>query len=90
MFDKLDIVLALALAGFFAFLLYKMMSFDKHLDDQRENSQFYYHKTSWEKREINDYKLKKYGVVSGIMIICLIYTVLRLNGTIGNIFSFFF
>ena len=94
MFDKLDIVLALVLAGVFAFLLYKMMSFDKHMDDSRENGQYshliYSHETSWQKKERDNDKLEKYGVVAGLMIICIIYTVLRLNGTIGNIFSFFF
>ena len=84
MFDYLDVLLALAIIAVLLFLLYKMVSYDKHMDDSRENGQFapliYHQESSRDSYRRNNWKMKKYGLVIGIVFILIFYVVLRING----------
>ncbi len=89
MFDYLDVLLAFALIALVLFLLYKMYRSDRQFEDSRENGQFapliYSHESSWDRRERNQRKMRKYGLVGCILLALIIYSVLRMNGTIGSI-----
>ena len=89
MFDYLDVLLAFALIALVLFLLYKMYRSDRQFEDSRENGQFapliYSHENSWDRREREQRKMKKYGLVGSILLALIIYSVLRMNGTIGSI-----
>ncbi len=90
MFEYLDVLLAVALFVLLCFLLWKMYSFDRHMEDLRENGQFapiiFTHDTRWRRRERDRRSRKKYGLIGCIMLVLVMYSVLRINGTIGSIF----
>ena len=89
MFDYLDVLLAFALIALVLFLLYNMYRSDRQFEDSRENEQFapliYSHESSWDRRERDQLKMRKYGIVGCILLALIIYSVLRMNGTIGSI-----
>lgn len=90
MFDHLDVLLAFAIIALMCFLLLKMHRFDKHMDDVRENGQFapmvFHQESSYTKYRRKRRRMDKYGLIGGIIFVLVVYSVLRMNGTIGSIF----
>ncbi|MBR6070854.1 MAG: hypothetical protein IKP78_09725 [Ruminococcus sp.] len=89
MFDYLDVLLAFALIALVLFLTYRMYRSDRQFEDSRENGQFaplvYSRENSWNRRERDLRNRRKYGLVGCILLVLIIYSVLRMNGTIGSI-----
>ena len=89
MFDYLDVLLAFALIALVLFLTCKMYRSDRQFDDSHENGQFapliYSHESSWDRRGRDFRNRRKYGLVGCILLALIIYSVLRMNGTIGSI-----
>ena len=89
MFEYLDGVLAFALIALMCFLLFKVYRFDKKMDDSRENGIFapviYHNEPSWSEYRRERRAMKKYGIFGGIIFALVVYSVLRMNGTIGSI-----
>ena len=93
MFEFLDVVLAFAMIAVVCFLLFKVYSFDRHMDDVRQNGQFAPIVFPYESREHenrrNRLMMRKYGAFGLAIFALVVYVVLRMNGTIGNIFDLF-
>lgn len=90
MSEYLDILLAFAIAVLLGFLMYRMYKFDRHMDDVRENGQFaplvFTRETPRREFRRQQRRLSKYASIAGIIVALIVYSVLRLNGTIGSLF----
>ena len=86
MFDYLDVLLAFSLIVLSLWLIYKMYRSDRALDEARDNRMYvYHHDSSYDEYRRECRRNKKYGLFVGIIFVLIVYSVLRMNGTISSI-----